>query len=240
VRRWVRNCSDLAEAYSAVDKFSFYFEVVKKTEAEDVADLSSDMRDLDEIVAEAFKKTEAENGVMDHKKMREKRKRDGFSFAANKNQQTTAYNTQHESCDLSMTFSSALEFGQMVYGAVGRHFATHRTDGQKALSDLPYAPSKVFNLAAIYDRCEAGMTREQNRLPTEHRPVQGAQLQPARRGLPPEPLWRPCLPRHPPPHGKLLHACAGRRHRLRRPEHRLGHERIHLPRLIFRQRARQA
>jgi len=164
---WVRNCGDLAEAYSAVDMFSFYFEVVKKTETEEEEDLSADMRDLDDIVAESFKKTEEEKGVVDHKKMREKRARDGFSFAANKNQQSSAYNSQRESCDLSMTFSTSFEFGQMIYGSVGRFFPLHHTDGQKELSELPYAPSRVFNLAAIFDRCQDEGNREECRLPME-------------------------------------------------------------------------
>jgi hypothetical protein len=134
---WVRNCGDLAEAYSAVKMFSFYFEVVKKTEGEEGDgggdDLSSDMRDLDDIVSEAFKKPEEEKGVLDPEKFRKKRSREGFAFLSNKNQQNSAYNSQRESCDLSSTFSTSLEFGQMMYGAVGHFFHCTTMTGRRNL-----------------------------------------------------------------------------------------------------------
>ena len=83
---WVRRCGDLAEAYSAVDTFSFYFEVVKKTESEvEEDDLSADMCDMDDIVRESFRKNEDEKAPLDIKKQREKRNREGFTFLSNKN-----------------------------------------------------------------------------------------------------------------------------------------------------------
>ena len=152
---WVWNCGDLAEAYSVVETFSFYFEMVKKTETEEEDDdLATDMRDLDEIVQESFRKAEEEKGQPDIKKMREKRSRQGATFLANKNQQSLVDCAHRESMDLFMTFSTSLEFGQMMYGAIGNFFELHHTDGQKELPDLPYAPSRVFNLAATFDRCQ--------------------------------------------------------------------------------------
>ena len=68
---WVRNCDDLAEAYAAVDRFSFYFEVIKKTESSE-DDNTADMRDLDEIVAESFKKVKDDEGPLNPVKWRKK------------------------------------------------------------------------------------------------------------------------------------------------------------------------
>jgi hypothetical protein len=168
---WVRNCGDLAEAYAAVDRFSFYFEVIKKNEAEsEEDDITADMRDLDEIVAESFRMVEDDKGPLDPVTWRKKRARDNDCFLANKNQQTETYNAQHDSCDLSMTFSTALEYGQMINGSVGEFYAMSPTDGEKDLADLPYAPSRVFNLSAIAERCNtphAREAREAARLPKE-------------------------------------------------------------------------
>ena len=165
---WVRNCGDLAEAYAAVDRFSFYFEVMKKSETESEEDgITADMRDVDEIVAESFKKDDGDKMPVDPVLLRKKRARDLDCFLANKNQQTETYNAQHDSGDLSMTFSTAMEYGQMMNGSVGDLYAINSTDGDKDLADLPYAPSRVFNLSAIAERCNTPNAREAARLPKE-------------------------------------------------------------------------
>jgi hypothetical protein len=82
--------------------------------------------------------------------MREKRSHESATFLTKKKQQSLVYCAQRKSMDLSMTFSTSLEFGQMMYGAIGNFFELHHTDGQKELPDLPYAPSRVLNLAATF------------------------------------------------------------------------------------------
>ena len=168
---WVRACGDLAEAYSAVDSFSFYFEVVKRTESEEEADdLTADMRDLDDIVAESFRKSEENKAVApDPKKEREKRKREGPAFLANKNHQNLIYNSTSDSCDLACTFSTTFEYGQMIRGAVGNFYRLHHTDHVIDLPELPYSPSNTFNLAAVFARCinEGDNCPEMARIPTE-------------------------------------------------------------------------
>jgi hypothetical protein len=169
---WVRNCGDLAEAYSAVDRFSFYFEVMKKSETESEGDgITGDMRDVDEIVAESFKMEDGDKMPTEDALWSKKRKRDHDCYLANKNQQTEKYNAQHDSSDLAMIFSTAMEYGQMMNGSVGDLYAISPTDGDKNLADLTYAPSRVFNLSAIAERCNTPNAREAFRLPKEFHTV---------------------------------------------------------------------
>ena len=76
---WVRNCDDLEEAYTAVDRFSFYFEVILKNDVDmwscgvpHFYDFTANMRDLDKIVAESFKKVKDDEGPLNPVKWRKK------------------------------------------------------------------------------------------------------------------------------------------------------------------------
>ena len=167
---WLRNCGDLSDAYAAVRTFSFFIEVEKKTEGNDDVDddVETDFKDLDDIVQGLYRPAENEEGATKPPPVdpAKKRKRGNEAFLAGKNQQGLLFNIDNTSSDLSETITSNFIFGQTICGAIGNYRVTDG-DQQKDLRDLPYAPSRVFNLQALWERCGDGIIAEEERLPRE-------------------------------------------------------------------------
>jgi hypothetical protein len=172
---WIRSCGDLSKAYSKVYSFSFFIEVEKKSESQDEGngDVTSDFKDLDDIIQKLYR-TVADDGDEESapvpKRQAEeppkKRIRAESSFHAGNNQQSRIFNTDKESAELIETAKSNFQIGQTICGAVAQ-FRVADGDQLQDLRDLPYAPSRVWSLQALWERCQEEGNAEESRMPRE-------------------------------------------------------------------------
>lgn len=154
-KEYVRETSsDLGDAYSRVVSFMFFIEVFKKGTVEESGEVEcgdADFRDLDDAMSLLF-----ESEIRD--KDGKKRKRAAYFCNRNETDEET-YNLHKESLDLTDIFKSPVDVGRMIEALYGNSGLT-RADERKALCDLPYAFSKLFNPAHLYGEGSARMPAE--------------------------------------------------------------------------------
>jgi hypothetical protein len=165
---WIRDQVDLAVAYEKIESFVFFIEVSRRENAEgdDNADIS--LSDLDDIVQETFVNVSSERRSTGDESEVKRRKVLAMKLQATYNcQQPKVYDCTRESCDLSAIFSNPVDFGRVILAAVTPVTVMTNRDAKARLSDLEYAPSRVFNFHSAYMASINEGSATQDRVPHE-------------------------------------------------------------------------
>jgi hypothetical protein len=164
---WIREQTDLAAAYGKIESFVFFIEVCRRDDTVDEG-LAMNLSDLDDIVQRTFIQIGAERRPTGDEHEIKRRKVTATKVHANANcQQLGTYDHTQESCDLSGIMSSPVDWGRVVHAAVAPVAVCINRDCKANLSDLEYAPSRMFSAKSVYDAAVDEGSAAPDRVPRE-------------------------------------------------------------------------
>jgi hypothetical protein len=145
---WIRDQVDLAASYEKIESFVFFVEVRRRENAEEEEEM--ELSDIDDIVEKTFVDIKGERKSSGDEQEAKRRKLVAIKLQASYNCQQALYNCTRDSLDLSAIFTNPVDFGRVIQAAVTPVTVALNRDSKSKLSELEYAPSKVFNTYKTY------------------------------------------------------------------------------------------